>query len=422
MSGNSASVSFLDQALVSGGNFLSGIVAARTLGPTEFGVYVIVTMIVMEAVSLHHALTLQPMIVNGASLSDRAFVRFFGAHVVIQAGMISAGALVVLAIALIWEPLRAVALPLVLASAAWQAQEFCRRVLYTRGRMVAAAVNNGVSFDVQAVALIVLAWSGAMTIESTLWTVAATSLLGVVVGVWQLKAYVGRERDSIVTTARETFGLGRWTAGSYSLSAVTLGAYPALIATFSDLRNTAGLGIIRQVIGPVHLLTRPLESYFLPAATRALHQGGTPAMTRVLWRATRICGPIFVVYLGTLLFGGQWIVELVFGAEYAEHAGALLIFVLVELIWFPVTVLRLELSARKLQRYILWAEVWSVLVVYGVGLILINSLGLVGAGLAHLIVNIGALVLTLAVLRRERHRASCVPAAFHGLGGVARPD
>ena len=332
VSGRGASLSFVDQAIVSGGSFLSGIVVARALGPLDFGVYVIATMIILEAASLQNALTLQPMIVNGASLSERAFARFFRAHVVLQAGMIAAAAAVVLAIALIWEPLRPVAIPLVLASSAWQAQELCRRALYTRGRMAAAAINNFVSFDVQAVALIVLAWAGGMSIESVLWTVAATSLLGVLVGFWQLRGYVGGERDDVRETARETLRLGRWIAGSYSLSAATMGAYPALIAMVSTLKNTAGLGIIRQVVGPVHLLTKPLENYFLPSAARALHQGGTPALTRELWRATQLSAPIFLVYLGVVLVGGEWIVGRVFGEQYLEHVDALRIFVLVELL------------------------------------------------------------------------------------------
>ena len=46
-----------------------------------------------------------------------------------------------------------------------------------------------------------------------------------------------------------------------------------------------------------------------------------------------------------------------------------------------------------------------MLVVYGAGLFLINSLGLVGAALTHVIVNVGALVLTIAVVVRARRGA-----------------
>jgi O-antigen/teichoic acid export membrane protein len=200
---------------------------------------------------------------------------------------------------------------------------------------------------------------------------------------------------------------------------VSLGAYPALLTAFSGLASTAGLGIVKQVLGPLHLMTRPLENFFLPRATRALHQEGPAAMQQVLWRAARVSAPIFLVYGAVLIFGGEWIVRMVYGESYLEHVQALRVYALGVLLWFPVTVLRLELAARKLQRYLLWVEIWSVLVVYGVGLVLIDSLGLMGAAIAHLIVNIGALVLTFGVVLRERSRASYTP---HGLGEAARSD
>jgi O-antigen/teichoic acid export membrane protein len=153
-----------------------------------------------------------------------------------------------------------------------------------------------------------------------------------------------------------------------------------------------------------------------------LHQEGAVAMQRVLWSAARFSAPVFVVYVLVVLLGGPWIVGLVFGESYLEHVDALRVFAIGELVWFPVTVLRLELAARKLQRYLLWAEIWSVVVVYGLGILLINSLGLVGAAIAHLIVNLGALVLTVAVVHRERRRDSYALAAPHGLGEAARSD
>ena len=388
----------------------------------DFGLYVIATMIIMEAASIQNALTLQPMIVNGASLSERAFARFFGAQVVIQAVMGLVAALVVLVIALSWEPLNSHAIPLTLAVAAWQTQEFCRRVLYTRGEVVEAAINNAVSYDVQAAVMAVLAWNDALTIDVALWVVACTSTLAVLVGFWQLRRFFGRERDSIVESARESFRLGRWIAGSYGLSVVSLGAQPALLTAFAGLSATAGFGIVKQILGPLHLMTRPLENFFLPCATRALHQDGTAAMQQVLWRAARVSAPIFVVYGAILIFGAQWIVGLVYGEEYLEHLDSIRLYAIGVLLWFPVTVLRLELAARKLQRHLLLVEVWSVVVIYGLGLFLINSLGLMGAALAHLIVNIGALFLTIAVVLRERNRLAIPPAAFHGLGEAAGSD
>lgn len=422
MAGDDATVSFVDQALISVGGFACGIVAARGLGPLDFGLFVIVMMILLEATAIQNALTLQPMIVNGASLSEQAFARYFSAQVVIQAVSVSVSASIVVGVALAWEPLRPVALPLMLASAAWQLQEFCRRALYTRGQFVAATINNVVSYDLRAVVLIALAFGDTMSVDLVVWVVAGTSGLGALLGFWQLRRYVIHERDAVIPTARESFRLGRWIAGSYGLSVASMGAYPAFLTALSGLTSTAGYGVVNQVLGPLNLMSRPIESFYLPRAARALHQQGAAAMQEVLWSAARFCAPIFLVYVAALLVGGGWIIGLVFGEAYVEHADALRVFALSELLWFPITVLRLELAARRLQRYLLWVEVWSVVVIYGVGLLLINSSGLLGAALAHLIVNGGGLIFTIVVVRRARRRASSAFAGAHGSGEAARPS
>jgi O-antigen/teichoic acid export membrane protein len=404
VSGNEAFISLIDQAIISGGNFASGLIAALTLSTSEFGLYVLATVIILEASGIQNALTLQPMMVNGAGLLDHQFRRYFTAQMLIQVGMVSVSTLVVLAIALAWEPLRPLAWPLAVASAAWQTQEFCRRTLYTRGAVLKAAVNNFISYDLQAAVLVLLYVSGDMSIELTLWVIAATSLLGVAVGLWQMRGYLSRDRHSVIEVARESFRLGRWIASSYALSAASVGAYPALLAGLAGLAATAGLGVVKQVVGPLHLLTRPLENFYLPRAARALDQEGTAALTAVLWRATRFSVPLFVVYIMVVAIGGEWIIRLVYGDKYVEHADALRVFALSDLLWLPVIVLRLELAARRLQRYLLLVEAWSALVVYGLGLVLIIWVGLMGAAIANIVVNLGALVLTVAAVMRERNR------------------
>lgn len=402
---NEALISLIDQAIISGGNFSSGVIAALALTTSEFGLYVLATVIILEAAGIQNALTLQPMTVNGAGLSDDEFRRFFTAQIFIQAVVISLSTLVVAAIALAWEPLRPLALWLSIASAAWQTQELCRRVLYTRGAVLKAAINNFISYDIQAITLVVLLWDGEMTIEHALWVVAATSLLGMALGLWQMRSYVSRDHDEILKVARDTFRLGRWIASSYVLAAGSVGAYPALLAGLVGLTATAGLGVIKQIVGPLHLLTRPLENFYLPRAARALDQEGTAALTDVLWRATRFSVLPFLIYILVVVLGAELIVESIYGEKYMEHVAALRVFALSDLLWLPVIVLRLELAARRLQWYLLVVEGWSALVVYGLGLVLILWIGLMGAAIANAVVNLGALVLTVGAVLRERNRA-----------------
>ena len=71
--------SFIDQALVSGGNFVAGILMARAFGLYEFGRFTLVWMVVEFLMSLQFALVLQPMLNIGPKQTEFERTRYFPA-------------------------------------------------------------------------------------------------------------------------------------------------------------------------------------------------------------------------------------------------------------------------------------------------------------------------------------------------------
>ena len=217
-------IALLDQALISGGNFATGLIAALVLETWEFGLYVLAMAIAFETVALQNALMLQPLVINGAALSDRAFRSFLWANAPLQIAFITGSAVVVVVLTLLWEPLRGVAVPLTVVTAFWQAQEFCRRVLYTRAYMRSALLNSGVCYALTPISLSVMAWRGDLALDAALWTVALTSVLGFLLGARQLRRCATTDVGSVRTAVIESFRIGRWTAGAQVLSTVSVGA------------------------------------------------------------------------------------------------------------------------------------------------------------------------------------------------------
>jgi O-antigen/teichoic acid export membrane protein len=403
-------IALLDQALISGGNFGSGFIAALVLDAREFGLYVIAMAITFETVALQNALMLQPLIINGAALSDHAFRTFLRAHLPLQGAFVVASSVIVMALALLWEPLRTVALPLTTATAFWQAQEFCRRALYARAHMRSALLNNVVSYAMPPLALMVVALRGDLTIEAALWIIAFTFCLGLLLGAWQLQRFATRDVGSVRGAAIETLRIGKWIAGAQALSTLSVGTFPAVLTAFAGLAATAGFGVIRQVIGPLHLLLRPLESYFLGRAAQALDRDGSRGLNRVLWDAACFTGPLCTVYLLAVLVAPSFVFEVVYGGKYVEYSEVLRIFALAELLWFPVLVLKLEINARRMQRYLLVFEVGTVAIIYSVGLYWIAQWGLYGAAIASAVVSgTGLVFFTLVVLRVRRNTGGMFP-------------
>src|SRR5690606_29672496 len=61
---------FADQAIVSGNNFLTGILLARFMGPEVFGIFVVMQSILLYANSFQGALIFQPMMSAAPQLPE----------------------------------------------------------------------------------------------------------------------------------------------------------------------------------------------------------------------------------------------------------------------------------------------------------------------------------------------------------------
>lgn len=411
----------LDQALISGGLFLSTVIVARSLEVEAFGVFVLANFVGTIATMLQTGFLLEPLVIKGAALDARHFRHFLRAHAILQGAFIVASTAGVAAAAFAWEPLRPVAGLVVLSAALRQGQELLRRILYTRARMSAAVANNALNNMVQVPLLAAAAGVGALTLEGALGIMAFTTALAILLGVWQVRdlvdvgvqggAFADVETRHPGTAARASLRMGLWTGLAAAVAAASTTSYPAILTWLAGLPATAGFGLIRQLLGPTQLLVRPLESYHLPRVAQAFATGGISAVNRALWRATLSTAPFHVLYVGALVAAPALLLEAVFGQQFAEHATALRLFAIGSALYIPVHLLKLEIRARGLQQHLLAMEVWTVLLVYSVGISLISLAGLVGAALTSIAVSLTQCLYFAAVITRSRSsQASRIPA------------
>jgi O-antigen/teichoic acid export membrane protein len=404
-----SALSIVDQALISGGNFASGVVLARALPSTDFGLFVVANFGLLLALAMQNGLTLQPLVVHGAALPDRAFRRFLRASLPIQAVFITSSTLLVAAVALLWEPLRPLALPLSAAAALTQAQEFCRRALYTRGHLRAAMLNNVINYGLQALLLAAVALSGALSLLVALWIVALTSALAVLLGLCQLRRFATPETDNFHTVLHQTLRIGKWMAASQALSIASIEAFPAVVTVLAGLPSTAGLGVIRQLTGPLHLLTRPLENYHLPRAAHALAHQGSDGLDGILRHAMLLTAPPYLLFLALITVAPEATVGAVYGDKYTSYGEILRVFAFAKLVDLPAHILNLEINARRLQRFRFVAEVWTAAVVYSVGLLLIAGAGLMGAAITVAAISLGRLAIFAGVTMYARLASRSAP-------------
>jgi len=141
-----------DQAMVSGVNFLTGILLARYLGLAEYGRFTLVWMAVLFFNSLQQAAILSPMMSIGPKRDKNQEARYYGAVFLQQviwtgasAAFMFAGARGCRILRPDWD-VQGLAFPLVAALVAYQFQDFLRRYFFVRNRASVAFLNDCISY------------------------------------------------------------------------------------------------------------------------------------------------------------------------------------------------------------------------------------------------------------------------------------
>jgi O-antigen/teichoic acid export membrane protein len=126
-------------------------------------------------------------------------------------------------------------------------------------------------------------------------------------------------------------------------------------------------------------------------------------MRQVLRRAARLVVAPALVYAGLLTVGASIVLESVFGEGYAGVAGPLRVYLVASAIGVAVSLLHLEVNARRLQWLWVVEGVCLVAITYGLGVFLVGAAGLLGLAWADLVtqvVQVAVLAYGIALSRK----------------------
>ena len=225
-----------DQGAQSATNFLTSLLLARLCAPRQFGAYVLASSALLAGSGLQGALVTGPMTVLGAGRDGDDWKSYATTLAIAQVFLGILMAAVAAAVPAGWfglgDDLRSVLWAMSVALPLVQAREFCRQVLYTRMRASEAFFNNLFYSVAQLTGVILLwklggpSWNGTGETPAALWltarnvflVMAAVSLAGTLVGVWQIRGDLtpripGARRDLVKTWH---FPAGSWAISSES--------------------------------------------------------------------------------------------------------------------------------------------------------------------------------------------------------------
>lgn len=340
----------LDQILVSGVNFLTGILMARYLGIEEFGRFTLIWMIVLFFQSLQNALIISPMMSIGPKQNTDKESSYYGVILTQQilfTFLSSIFVIILFSICNTFYPswhLDGLLMPILASVIFSQHQELLRRYFFTRRISNFAFLNDLISYLGQLILLFILFSYTKATTINVLWIISGTSALAVLAGTGIVRRlnFSWEENKQVL---KRHWGSSKWLLNSTLLLWVSGNL---MIIMSGMLLGNAAVGILKacqNILGVTHILFNALANWVPVQASKLLHQENFKAMEQYLLKTTKTGGIItFILTMPAIFFPTITLIFL-YGNNFKSHQWILFSYALVYLIMFINQMLTFALRA-----------------------------------------------------------------------------
>ena len=349
-----------DQALVSGANFVTNLLLARSLGLSGFGVYALSWTVVLLMSGLQMAVIISPMMSVAPKQAPGDRAAYFGAVTLHELSFAGCSALCLYLLTLAgarWFPswhVAPLALPLALSTGAFLLQDFARRYFFTIRNSRLAILCDASSYLTQLPLLWWLGWRQQLTVSKALWIIGLTSLFSFLLSAC-LREPMRFDPRNALAVARRHWTMVRWLVPS----AVLQWASQNLIMVFAPIfYGAAAAGALRacqNLVAIAHIWFLGLENVVPPEAARHLHEQGVEGMLRYIWKVLRNWGALTLAFMLVVSVVPSFWLHLFYGAEFTKFGYVLRLYGLLYVITFLGVPLRAGLQSMEYVSPALWS-------------------------------------------------------------------
>jgi O-antigen/teichoic acid export membrane protein len=315
---------FVDQVMVSGANFATGILLARACGIYEFGRFSLVWLFVEFIGSLQFAAVIQPMLNIGPKQDARSVEAYYHA-VAVQQGILCAffglvvwGGVTFVGWLFVAPEIVELAVPLCAATITFQLHNFLRRYFFARDRAVVALFNDIIRFAIQiaGTAALLFVWPGSTAVAG-LWIIAAACAASIIQGCF----YFGRVKWN--TTVLVSVSVRHWTFSKWVLPCalmywMTTQAFVLMAGFVLGAAATGGLRAAVSITGVLNILLLALDNFAPVKAARALHVGGPVELHRYIGSLTLLTGALTMGMVVLINIDPGYLVQLLYGDQFGS--------------------------------------------------------------------------------------------------------
>ena len=376
-------------------------ITARILGPTQFGIFVLITTYVTIVDKILNFQSWQALIKYGAEVLEKknndSFKSIVKFCTLLDVATAVLGTIVSIMAAswvgqwLSWESetvlMAAIYSFVILFNISGTPTGVLR--LFNRFRLF--AVQNIVTATIKFVGILIIYFTGAsLWFVLILWMI--TTILGqlLLFGLgWRELHKRGFERTSMAPIrdiSTQHPGIWEFVLTTNLNSSIRLGSRELdtmLVGGFVGVEGAGLYKIAKQIAAIPAMLSDPLYQVIYPDLSRLWARGEIKAFKQLLLRSGLVAGGgATVIWLGVVLLG-SFFIQIVFGAEFVPAQPVLVWYMLAMVIaiyGFPLQPAMLSMGQPKTT---FWVHLFSTIAYFLLLVIFIEWIGLVGAGIAY---------------------------------------
>ncbi len=297
----------IDQALLSGTNFVAGVLLIRHAGDRQYGYYVLATSAVLLLTTLQNGFFGAPMINRLTPLPVQEQGRFVAGLNREQRSLLLPGFIACLVLAaaarllgLISNEALGISAAFIVCALAMLNREFFRMVLLAHRRTEVILRTDLFFVAVFLAGIFLTLHSGGAGTGALLALGAAALVAGMLLSSRARRGgYISDAGQSGVL--RQLAPVGAWAATGGAIHWIYGQGYSYLIAGTLDVTAVAAVSATRLLMMPLNLISSGVTQLMLPTASSWLHREGPAAvLRRLLWTGSAMC------LLALCYFAGIW--------------------------------------------------------------------------------------------------------------------
>ncbi|MGO9126859.1 MAG: hypothetical protein ACLP6G_18480 [Terriglobales bacterium] len=403
------SLAIVDQALISGSNFLIGILLARWLGAEQYGAYAIAFSVFILLTLVYQSLVLEPMAVYGGSTYRNCLRGYVGTLFRIHFALSLSLVIVFGASALIIKEftqqasLAGAMAGVTVASPCVLVLLLARRTFYLEFSPGAAAAGSLLYCALVLVSLFIAYYRGLLSTFSAFVLIALGALVSSILLWLRLRVELpqGGPAPKLKDTWQRHWSYGRWALASCVASWIPAYIYYPILSSFTGMAQSGQLKALMNLTLPFEQTKAALSMLFLPYAARVVSQKGKAGVMALTGQMTFLAFGGAIAYWGIVLPFRDPVFHWLYSGKYMEVISLLPLVAFGQVFWSAAYGPAIALRGMQSPDSVFKAFAVATLASLVVGIPLTWFWGLKGAIWGSNIADVTSLIMVFAMVRQK---------------------